>query len=236
MWGKTLKKIRLLIIILGVVVLAATDLTILLKLFDSPRSANFTTSLVFVNIGIVFGTVFLLYCTTRDKDAVVHGLALYLISYSYVMAEVELAIMFSFKYEWNHTVALISQLALLLTYTTYALLTMIGIVHQKTDRKHYESKVSYITHLKNDVQDVIDLYDGSKEGKDLLDKLLEKITYSDPMSDEEVNQIEQELLDIVTQIKYSVESGEKDITDDVKKMIIVLEKRNRLCQELKLKK
>ena len=230
-----MRKTRLLILLFGVVVLVGVDLTIILKLFNSPKSSNFYISLIFVNIGLIFETIFLLLTTAKDKDAVIHGLALYLISYGYVLAEVELAIMFSFKFEWNSKVALLSQLILLLTYSAYAILTMIGIVNQKADRKQYEVKVAYITSAKNDVLDIMGMLEKDSECYKLLDKLQESIYYSDPMSNDDLYAIEAELKEKIEFIKNKVANGELDgLEKDIKEASIILEKRNRKCQEMKM--
>jgi len=229
-----MKKTRFLIALFGAIVLVGVDLTIILKLSKVGFNNNIFVSLIFVNIGIIFNTIFLLYTTTKDKDAVVHGLALYLISYAYVVAEAELAIMFSIKINWKFSIAFLTQLVLLLTYAAYVILCIIGIINQKSDRKHFEGKVSFITSLKNYVLSIADQVDDA-EIKSKLNDLAEKITYSDPMSDESLSSIENEIKSSITSIENGVaENREKEeICADIKKASILLERRNRLCQEKK---
>ena len=96
-----------------------------------------------------------------------------------------------------------------------------------------KKNVYQIRSLTSDVDIAIEMSD-DRELKDLLKTLTEDIRYSDPMSIKEIESIEEEIKDRVTQIQSYVRQGNKDqVIALVKETKLMLKQRNSIIANKK---
>lgn len=101
-----------------------------------------------------------------------------------------------------------------------------GEIVEEIDKK-IETKTAFIKNLRVDAE-MLAAKEENPEAKKALSSLAEKIRYSDPISNPALADIENEILHKFSELKTS-----ENKTDDVRKIVLLLEERNKKCRMMK---
>lgn len=101
-----------------------------------------------------------------------------------------------------------------------------GEIVEEIDKK-IETKTAFIKNLRVDAE-MLAAKEENPEAKKALSSLAEKIRYSDPISNPALADIENEILHKFSELKTS-----ENKADDVRKIVLLLEERNKKCRMMK---
>ena len=135
----------------------------------------------------------------------------------------------------NATVFVIIDVILFIVLIIFEILVFLGGRQIKADGKEVQNKVNYINHVKTSCELLIDRTDDSQV-KDALKKLLDDITYSDPMSgyDSEITKEERKLKSLIEVLEDDIDSASAEVLlQNIKSASNCLKKRNALIKSAK---
>lgn len=135
----------------------------------------------------------------------------------------------------NATVFVIIDVILFIVLIIFEILVFLGTRQIKTNRKEVQNKVDYINHVKTSCGLLIDRAEDAQV-KDALKKLLDDITYSDPMSgnDSEIIKEERKLKSLIEVLEDELESASVETTlANIRTASNCLKKRNALIKSSK---
>ncbi len=224
-----MKKVRIIVLIIGILALIACNISIFTFGYPIEKGPSFYVSAVFVNIGLLADLGFLLYGTSKDRDAVIHMGALLAISYTYMTELITTCHVFALVPNYPVTaVALVLSFSLL-TYVILALLTVLNIIFQKKHRQEVDEKVGYI----NEIKEMVALLAPRAEDENLKQKLKaleEKIRYSDPMTNESAMDIEKNIVTQLDALRGEVlDNNVEAALKRIKEIDYLMDHRNSIC-------
>ena len=135
----------------------------------------------------------------------------------------------------NATVFVIIDVILFIVLIIFEILVFLGGRQIKADGKEVQNKVNYINHVKTSCELLIDRTDDAQV-KDALKKLLDDITYSDPMSgyDSEITKEERKLKSLIEVLEDDIDSASAEVLlQNIKSASNCLKKRNALIKSAK---
>lgn len=135
----------------------------------------------------------------------------------------------------NATAFVIIDVILFIVLIIFEILVFLGGRQIKADRKEVQNKVNYINHVKTSCELLIDRTDDAQV-KDALKKLLDDITYSDPMSgyDSEITKEERKLKSLIEVLEDDIDSASAEVLlQNIKSASNCLKKRNALIKSAK---
>ena len=151
-----------------------------------------------------------------NKDEIFYQMPTYVISILY------LGLQFVFSNKYIDIPRLLCMYCIILSvlYITFAILLRYG----QKKIKETDNKIKKY----NYVNDLLDIIEDLKIDKNKIKDLIEDIKYSDPISNINTKNIEQEIVSKLKELDNS-----KDIEDDIKKLKEMLIKRNNICKRNK---
>lgn len=124
-------------------------------------------------------------------------------------------------------------ISLLIVYLAYFIIIFFVVSNTNKVEKHQRKKVNFIRFLVSDLEDAIDATD-DKVTKELIEKLRDDVRFSDPMSDESLSGIEDNLSNLVEELKQHCREGKTESAATcVSQMSNLVKERNRKCRILK---
>lgn len=184
-------------------------------------------------VNFILATMATLYVGVKNKDfsvrfpPVMYVISLFSLAY-FVMGMWLMAIASDAT-----TLPLILELALTFIYIIILVFVVFGIGYIEASRKYTKKKIMYIGLLESDVKSVISYAKNEGLKKD-LEKLAEKIRFSDPMSHPSLGDCEEEISRAVALIVAAVKSnGNADISSKINEVETLIDFRNSRCRLLK---
>lgn len=177
----------------------------------------------------------LLYLMRKSADAIIHVPITMFLTIAFFIIYVFVAFKFFFYSVTaiNMTIAIIVEIAITAVYIIAIMFSLFALGYIETNQKYTKRKVLFIKLLKSDVDACIPFVK-NPTAINLLNKLSEKIRFSDPMSHESLKTYEDQITEIVAGISAKVRCGEEDgIEEAIKKADILLDVRNDRCKILK---
>lgn len=223
-----MKKIRLLVLILGILLLVSDNLSFIFRNYNHPNNDMFICVMIFMNVGLIANIIFLLVTTKKDRDAFMYGYSLYLISSGYVSVESIVAHVFMYA-NTDIKIAYYVQGTILVTYLIYIVMVLIGIIYHRQERDYVDKKVNYIKEINSMNSLILNIIDDSNF-KQKFEAFVEKVTYSDPMSPDSALELEQKIVNYLDVLKTKVEN--KDYVEANNLLVNVtnlLDERNKIC-------
>ena len=223
-----MKKIRLLVLILGILLLVSDNLSFIFRNYNHPNNDMFICVMIFMNVGLIANIIFLLVTTKKDRDGFMYGYSLYLISSGYVSIESIIAHVFMYA-NTDIKIAYYVQGTILVTYLIYVVMVLIGIIYHRQERDYVDKKVNYIKEINSMNSLILNIIDDS-DFKRKFETFVEKVTYSDPMSPDSALELEQKIVNYLDVLKTKVEN--KDYLEANKLLANVtnlLDERNKIC-------
>ncbi|MBQ7641410.1 MAG: hypothetical protein IJS83_02985 [Acholeplasmatales bacterium] len=223
-----MKKIRLLVLILGILLLVSDNLSFIFRNYNHPNNDMFICVMIFMNVGLIANIIFLLVTTKKDRDAFMYGYSLYLISSGYVSVESIVAHVFMYA-NTDIKIAYYVQGTILVTYLIYVVMVLIGIIYHRQERDYVDKKVNYIKEINSMNSLILNIIDDSNF-KQKFESFVEKVTYSDPMSPDSALELEQKIVNYLNVLKTKVEN--KDYVEANNLLVNVtnlLDERSKIC-------
>lgn len=124
---------------------------------------------------------------------------------------------------------------LFIVFIIFEILVFLGTRQIKSNRQEVEEKVNYIKHVKTNCELLVDRAE-DMQVKDALKRLLDDVSYSDPMSgdDSEIKKEERKLKSMIEQLEDEIDSASAEvILQDIKMASNCLKKRNALIKAIK---
>jgi len=223
-----MKRIRLLVLILGILLLVSDNLSFIFRNLNYPNNDMFICVMIFMNVGLIANIIFLLVTTKKDRDGFMYGYSLYLISSGYVSIESVIAHVFMYA-NTDIKIAYYVQGTILVTYLIYVVMVLIGIIYHRQERDYVDKKVNYIKEINSMNSLILNIIDDSNF-KQKFESFVEKVTYSDPMSPDSALELEQKIVNYLDVLKTKVEN--KDYVEANNLLVNVtnlLDERNKIC-------
>ncbi len=223
-----MKRIRLLVLILGILLLVSDNLSFIFRNLNYPNNDMFICVMIFMNVGLIANIIFLLVTTKKDRDGFIYGYSLYLISSGYVSIESVIAHVFMYA-NTDIKIAYYVQGTILVTYLIYVVMVLIGIIYHRQERDYVDKKVNYIKEISSKNSLILNMIDDSNF-KQKFETFVEKVTYSDPMSPDSALELEQRIVNYLDVLKTKVEN--KDYVEANNLLVNVtnlLDERNKIC-------
>lgn len=223
-----MKRIRLLVLILGILLLISDNLSFIFRNYNHPNNDMFICVMIFMNVGLIANIIFLLVTTKKDRDGFMYGYSLYLISSGYVSIESVIAHVFMYA-NTDIKIAYYVQGTILVTYLIYVVMVLIGIIYHRQERDYVDKKVNYIKEINSMNSLILNIIDDSNF-KQKFETFVEKVTYSDPMSPDSALELEQKIVNYLDVLKTKVEN--KDYVEANNLLVNVtnlLDERNKIC-------
>ena len=174
-----------------------------------------------------------IYCSRIENATIVKVPLLFTIQYSFAGIYLVSGIIFMLI---NKNIALtvwLVEAVITCAFILFMIYAWVGTSYLARNIKHTKKKVFYIRSLQADIDACIPQV-ANEDAQKLLKELSDKIRFSDPMSHESLNQIENELQSDVCKIVTSVSLGNLDLIPElVKTVSIKLDMRNNRCKILK---
>ena len=173
------------------------------------------------------------YVTTRKSNSLVRMPPIMYLVYTFSgLYFIAGMIMMSFYFD-SIKIPLAIEIAITTAYIIAFLFFAFGINYMETTEKHEKKKISYISLLKADV-DMAITYADNADTKKQLEKLAERVRFSDPMSDDSLKACETDIQNVVRQIMADLmANGNADVSKDIERVSELLNYRNERCKILK---
>lgn len=128
---------------------------------------------------------------------------------------------------------IILEIIITVAYLLTAIYFMFGANYMAKDAKHVRQKVLFVKMLTADLEDCL-LRAKSGAVRSALQKFVDDVRFSDPMSDPSLDGIEQQLSNTVLDLSMKIDSAsEEDVLAVIKQGELQLQSRNRRCMMLK---
>lgn len=230
-------KIRIILAVITLVILGVFNavywsLPYLLNYADHLGNGYYV-SYGFITFSFIVSASAVFYSTKKDRDGFLYPAPLVYLSLSYAYLELSLGSPLGLVSRVSFLAAFIPQIIVSGIYIVLILLALMGIIFQRSVRDRALRKIGYI----NDVKEIIDKASFNSTDKDIkkkLDKLSENIRFSDPMSDDSLEEIEKNIFDLSNELSNKVALEENEEIDAlIKKIDSLLYERNIKCKNLK---
>lgn len=230
-----IKKYGLPILLAEVAILAIFSILVFaLGHQENYSNASFIIGYVFVyvNIGLGWLVLFLIDFFKKHEKSINESFLVYPANAVSFLVYLVIAFIFFLAKPAKTTAVLIIDFILLIVYAVYMVLVLFIIKGQQENNDHIRRKVNFIRVTQEELVGAADLLNG--EEKELVMKLSEDVRYSDPMSDASLQGLEDQIYDLVGQIREAAEKQELEkIKELVEKATRLVKERNRKCKILK---
>ena len=176
----------------------------------------------------------LVYLMRKSTDVIIHVPVTLFITIGFFAIYVWTAFKFFFYAPTlNMTLAIIAEVAITAVYLIAIMVSLFALGYIESNQKITKQKVLFIRLLKSDVDACIPFVK-SPEAINQLNKLSEKIRFSDPMSHDSLKSCEDEISKIISGISIKARTGDEEgIEEDIQKASTLLDFRNDRCKLLK---
>lgn len=197
------------------------------------QSGEFWTAWAFtfpLNILVAVGVYFY---TGKKGDELVRMPVIYTISLVAFIIYVIACAVFTYAPIYSVTPVIITEVAITVVYAVVAMYALFGVGYMLHTQERVQKKVQFIRLLRADLESCFSSVNNT-ETLQKLQKLAEKIRFSDPMSHDALAACESELSQVVLRIVTSVKSGDlADIDKQIATADGLLDYRNERCKILK---
>ena len=172
------------------------------------------------------------YATKRKSTSLVRLPPMMYLVYTFATIYFVVGMKMMTFYYASFKVPLAIEIAVTTIYIILFLFFAFGINYMESTEKHEKKKLSYISLLKADA-DMAAVYATDAETKKQLEKLSEKIRFSDPMSHDMLASCEADIQDAVYKILAELKAdGGADVAKDITRASSLLDYRNECCKIL----
>ena len=198
-------------------------------------TASFIISYIFVFLAIGLGEGLLFLVDMKKKhDNSINEILLFVpanvIAYALYFLVCLIAL---FAKPVKTTFVWVTDMIILVIYVAYGFFMWFVVAKQSDNREHTRKKVRYIRALEEELNSSAD-YVEDAEVKQQLQDLARDVRFSDPMSDDSLTGIEDQLFSLSGEIRDHAESKQyEEIKEKADKMSKLLKERNRKCKLLK---
>ena len=149
------------------------------------------------------------------------------------LAALGLNLIFYFTQPAKMTLSVVLEITLLVIYAAYFALIFYVVLAQRKNREHVRRKVNFIRGITIELDGVLDKAQDPTL-RESLSKLRDDVRFSDPMSDDELKNIDDTLFSLSGEISDLVDQGKVDAAcEKVSQMSNLVKERNRKCKMLK---
>lgn len=228
-----MKKIKLTVVGIAVLLIAAQNLTMfkIPSMFNLELGPAFWISFWFCNAAFLIVTLMLWFGLNEKKDATIHLGALLGVSYTYLAEEIAIANLFIYTPNAKTTPVWLCQLASMLIYLATILLVLLGVFWKEKNQKHVNKKVGFIYSLELELTKAGN-YAENIDVQKAIESLREKIHFADPMSNENASEEEAKLVLLVSEIVQKSKDSQ-EVMPLIKEAENVLKVRNEICLRTK---
>lgn len=197
--------------------------------FSNHTSTFWLTYAITINaFNMVAVAIFKLFDTGTNFKNVIWGFSSIHLSYTYLAAQTVIAFVFMFNESFSYKICLIPQLIL---FTLF----VIGVVSAYSASEHsikdQEKTKKDISNMKELLVDILDISNNAADSslKNNINKLVDKIKYSDPVSSDETLALENTIKNKISKLKANL--NEKDaaivLCEEISNLI---DNRNMICK------
>lgn len=184
-------------------------------------------------VNLVFAVLLVLYAGKKNGDGMVRIPVIYYIIWTFAAAYFTVGTRLMYIYFETPKVVLAVEIVITVAYLGAFLFASLGISTIEGNRKLVKEKVLFIRLLKADLESAY-MYVTDSATRERLEKLAEKIRFSDPMSHPALAACENELSVAVGMLVSKLrEDGAADVSEDINRIGGLLEYRNTRCLALK---
>ena len=202
---------------------------------EGHSNPSFVIAYVMMGVFVVLNILVNLFIASKHtgENAVTDFGLFYPVELAAFFASFGLAIRFHVFKPESTKLATFLFIAFAVVYVAYFLIISFVVLKQKANRDHIRRKVSYIRGLTSDIESCLDYcQDGVLKGE--LTQLRDDVRFSDPMSDSQLDHIDNELLKLAGELLALVKDNKiNDANAKVADMSRLLKERNRKCKMLK---
>ncbi len=186
-----------------------------------------------LNLLIAIGA--LIYLSRKNTDFIIHVPIVLVVTVLGFVAYVwsGLKIIYTSIGAINPTTAIITEVVITAVYILLIIVSLFVLSYIEGNQKLTKEKVLFIRLLKSDVDGCIPFVSDPELVK-ALNKLSEKVRFSDPMSHKSLESCESEMTSLVADISMKARMGDNDaVSEIINKVNILLDYRNDRCRILK---
>lgn len=226
------KKTGIMLGIIYVIVFAVLNMLIFF-IFDEKNNV-FWTSYIFICIAFVVQIVsMLLAFQALEVEAVFFGIPLASLSLFYFFAAVFAGAVFMFFQQAPFKLAVALQVIILAVYVIVAVITLLSRDAVQDVNDNIKVNVTAIKTMQADVEVLMSLVNDAAL-KNSIRKLSETIRYSDPMSNDAVVDIEDQIVQEISELRILCENGENaEAVQSCRQIELLFLQRNKLLKASK---
>ena len=185
-------------------------------------------------LNLVIAIAALFYLMRKSTDIIIHVPITLFVTIAFFAIYVFVAFKYFFyALTLNMTIAIIVESAITAVYIIAILLSIYALGYISNNQKVTKEKVLFIRLLKSDLDGCIPFVKNPALVS-LINKLSEKIRFSDPMSHDSLKSCEAELTELVASIGMKARmDDDAGVEEAIKKADILLDYRNERCKILK---
>lgn len=159
--------------------------------------------------------------------------AAYKLIYSNIIKDTVTNVVTGTSAKINSTAAIITEVTITAVYILVILVSLLVLAYIEGNQKLTKKKVLFIRLLKADIEGCVPYVSDPAIVKE-LNKLAEKVRFSDPMSHSSLESCESEMTSLVADISMKARTGENEaVLEIINKVNILLDYRNERCKILK---
>ncbi|MBQ8719884.1 MAG: hypothetical protein IJY65_02500 [Clostridia bacterium] len=199
-----------------------------------PPTPSFKILWVFTfPVNFIFAILLVLYAGKKSGDGMVRIPVIYYIIWTFASAYFTVGTKLMYVYFETVGVVLAVEIVITAVYFGAFLFASLGLSTIEGNRKLVKEKVLFIRLLKADLESAY-MYVTDVATREKLEKLAEKIRFSDPMSHPALAACENELSVAVGMLVSKLrDDGAADVSEDINRIGGLLEYRNTRCLALK---
>ncbi len=224
--------------VLAIYVIVLVLFFLLFFIIPFNRCASAVVMFIFglLSIALGYGITYMAFKNTTDLKSKVYGFPVFRVGYIYTLGQLTLALavfIIDFVFELPMWLALAISLIML----GFALIGMIAAdnvrdIVEEVDKTLYDDRARTDT-FRIDISDIVYACTNA-ELKKKLEKLSEKLRYSDPVSKPVLAETEGTIREKLNEISEMINKSDLNIiSEKIKETEILLEKRNKMCRETK---
>ena len=186
-----------------------------------------------IPFNLVVGTILHFWSCKKSAQEMVHMPIAYYLIITFGIIYLVVGFIFMYLPIKKTLFLIILEIIITVAYLLTAIYFMFGANYMAKDAKHVRQKVLFVKMLTADLEDCL-LRAKSGAVRSALQKFVDDVRFSDPMSDPSLDGIEQQLSNTVLDLSMKIDSAsEEDVLAVIKQGELQLQSRNRRCMMLK---
>ena len=202
---------------------------------DAFSTGSFIFSYIFIFVFLALNGCGLFFCNKKEGHDKSINDAMYFFPAWIIafLASLGLNLIFYFTQPAKMTLAVVLVITFLVIYIAYFALIFYVVLAQRKNREHVRRKVNFIRGVTAELDGCLDKAQDPVL-RESLSKLRDDVRFSDPMSDDELKNIDDTLFSLGGEISDLVDEGKVDAAcEKINQMSHLVKERNRKCKMLK---